>query len=133
MYSLDNSENIDDVKKWIEKIEKITDLDIFPITVEPKIDGLAISLFYKNGVLTQGLTRGDGLVGEDVTHNIKTIKNIPLKLKNQINNDIEIRGEIYMPKKSFKEFNNQKLKDKKLLEKLLEKTKVYLHQTKNPK
>ena len=117
MYSLDNSENINDVKKWIEKIEKITDLDIFPITVEPKIDGLAISLFYKNGVLTQGLTRGDGLVGEDVTHNIKTIKNIPLKLKNQINNDIEIRGEIYMPKKSFKEFNNQKLKDKKLLEK----------------
>jgi|TARA_B100000902_G_scaffold389346_1_gene436329 DNA ligase (NAD+) len=126
MYSLDNSENINDVKKWIEKIEKITDLDIFPITVEPKIDGLAISLFYKNGVLTQGLTRGDGLVGEDVTHNIKTIKNIPLKLKNQINNDIEIRGEIYMPKKSFKEFNNQKLKDKKLLEKLLEKDKSVL-------
>jgi DNA ligase (NAD+) len=83
-------------------------------------------LFYKNGVLTQGLTRGDGLVGEDVTHNIKTIKNIPLKLKNQINNDIEIRGEIYMPKKSFKEFNNQKLKDKKLLEKLLEKDKSVL-------
>ena len=126
MYSLDNSENINDVKKWIEKIEKITDLDIFPITVEPKIDGLAISLFYKNGVLTQGLTRGDGLVGEDVTHNIKTIKNIPLKLKNQINNNIEIRGEIYMPKKSFKEFNNQKLKDKKLLEKLLEKDKSVL-------
>ena len=120
MYSLDNSENIDDVQKWIEKIEKITDLDIFPITVEPKIDGLAISLFYKNGVLTQGLTRGDGLVGEDVTHNIKTIKNIPLKLKNQINNEIEVRGEIYMPIKSFKELNSQKLKDKELLEKLLE-------------
>ena len=126
MYSLDNSENIDDVQKWIEKIEKITDLDIFPITVEPKIDGLAISLFYKNGVLTQGLTRGDGLVGEDVTHNIKTIKNIPLKLKNQINNEIEVRGEIYMPKKSFKELNSQKLIDKELLEKLLKKDKNLL-------
>ena len=126
MYSLDNSENIDDVQKWIEKIEKITDLDIFPITVEPKIDGLAISLFYKNGVLTQGLTRGDGLVGEDVTHNIKTIKNIPLKLKNQINNEIEVRGEIYMPKKSFKELNSQKLNDKELLEKLLKKDKNLL-------
>ena len=105
MYSLDNSENIDDVQKWIEKIEKITDLDIFPITVEPKIDGLAISLFYKNGVLTQGLTRGDGLVGEDVTHNIKTIKNIPLKLKNQINNEIEVRGEIYMRHDEFERIN----------------------------
>lgn len=126
MYSLDNSENISDVKKWIEKIEKITDLDIFPITVEPKIDGLAISLFYKNGVLMQGLTRGDGVVGEDVTHNIKTIKNIPLKFKNKINGEIEIRGEIYMPKKSFKELNSQKLKDKELLKKLIEKDKNLL-------
>ena len=75
MYSLDNSENIEEVKKWIEKIEKITDLSIFPITVEPKIDGLAISLFYNDGLLFRGLTRGDGIVGEDVTHNIKTIKN----------------------------------------------------------
>ena len=126
MYSLDNSENINDVQKWIEKIEKITDLDIFPITIEPKIDGLAISLFYNNGVLTQGLTRGDGLVGEDVTHNIKTIKNIPLKLKNQINGEIEIRGEIYMPKKSFHQLNSQKLHDKKALDKLLKKDKNLL-------
>ena len=91
MYSLDNSENIEEVNKWIEKIEKITDLSIFPITVEPKIDGLAISLFYNDGLLVRGLTRGDGIVGEDVTHNIKTIKNIPLLLPKSVEGEIEIR------------------------------------------
>ena len=92
MYSLDNSESTNDIQKWIEKIEKITDLDIFPITVEPKIDGLAISIIYKDGVLVRGLTRGDGVTGEDVTHNIKTIKNIPLILPKKIDGEIEIRG-----------------------------------------
>ena len=63
MYSLDNSESIQDITKWIEKIEKLTDNKIFPLTVEPKIDGLAISLIYKDGLLAKGLTRGDGFVG----------------------------------------------------------------------
>jgi len=126
MYSLDNSENIEEVNKWIEKIEKITDLNIFPITVEPKIDGLAISLFYNDGLLVRGLTRGDGIVGEDVTHNIKTIKNIPLLLSKSINGEIEIRGEIYMPKKSFEELNTKKRKDKKTLDNLTKKEKSKL-------
>jgi DNA ligase (NAD+) len=82
MYSLDNAESMDDISKWIEKIEKLTDNNIFPLTVEPKIDGLAISLLYENGILQKGITRGDGVIGEDVTHNIKTIKNIPLSIAN---------------------------------------------------
>ena len=119
MYSLDNSESLEDIQKWIEKNEKLTDLNLFPITVEPKIDGLAISLIYKDNVLQQGLTRGDGIIGEDVTHNIKTIKNIPLKLPDGFNNEFEIRGEIYMPSSSFDELNKQKVRDKKKLEELL--------------
>ena len=119
MYSLDNSESLEDIQKWIEKNEKLTDLNLFPITVEPKIDGLAISLIYKDNVLQQGLTRGDGIIGEDVTHNIRTIKNIPLKLPDGFNNEFEIRGEIYMPSSSFDELNKQKVSDKKKLEELL--------------
>ena len=121
MYSLDNSESTNEIQKWIEKIEKITDLDIFPITVEPKIDGLAISIIYKDGVLVRGLTRGDGVTGEDVTHNIKTIKNIPLILPKKIDGEIEIRGEIFMPKKSFENLNLQKRKDKSTLSNLIKK------------
>ena len=113
MYSLDNSESIQDIKKWIEKIEKLTDNKIFPLTVEPKIDGLAISLIYKDGLLVKGLTRGDGFVGEDVTHNIKTIMNIPLKLKQSIEGEVEVRGEIFMPTESFEQLNNQKINDQK--------------------
>ena len=105
MYSLDNAENMDDIKKWLERLEKITDNELFPIVIEPKIDGLAISLIYEDGLLVQGLTRGDGFIGEDVTHNVKTIKNIPLKLKEDIQGIVEVRGEIYMPLESFNELN----------------------------
>ena len=118
MYSLDNSENVEDLEKWIEKIEKLTDNKIFPLTVEPKIDGLAISLIYKDGLLVKGLTRGDGFIGEDVTHNIKTIRNIPLRLKNSIKGEIEVRGEVFMPTDSFEKLNKQKIKDQKKLDSL---------------
>ena len=135
MYSLDNSETINDITKWIEKLEKLTDNKIFPLTVEPKIDGLAISLIYKDGLLVKGLTRGDGFVGEDVTHNIKTIMNIPLKLKQYIGGEVEVRGEIFMPKESFEQLNNQKINDQKKLDQLsqLDKKEMTIEQVKKLK
>ena len=111
MYSLDNSENINDIEKWLERLEKITDEMLFPIVIEPKIDGLAVSLIYENGLFVQGLTRGDGFIGEDVTHNVKTIKNIPLKLKKETKGILEIRGEVYMPTESFNILNDLNKKE----------------------
>ena len=129
MYSLDNIENSEDLKKWFERLEKITENSIFPVTVEPKIDGLAISLIYQDSLLKRGLTRGDGVVGEDVTHNVKTIRNIPLRLKKEIKGTVEIRGEVYMPVKSFDKLNDQRLKDSLEIEKLKLKDKNKLSDT----
>ena len=123
MYSLDNIENSIELKKWFERLEKITDSTIFPVTIEPKIDGLAISLIYQDSLLKRGLTRGDGVVGEDVTHNVKTIRNIPLRLKENVKGTIEIRGEVYMPKDSFNNLNKQRKVDSETLDLLKEKIK----------
>ena len=129
MYSLDNIENSEDLKKWFERLEKITENLIFPVTVEPKIDGLAVSLIYEDSLLKRGLTRGDGVIGEDVTHNIKTIRNIPLRLKKEIKGTVEIRGEVYMSVKSFDKLNAQRLKDSLDIEKLKLKDKDKLSDT----
>ena len=77
---------------------------------ELKIDGLSVSLLYENGKLVRAATRGDGTIGEDITHNAKTIKSIPLKLKEKI--DIEVRGEIFMNKKTLEEVNSERIKNK---------------------
>ena len=107
MLSISNVFNEEDIRNFDLKIKKE---NINPEYVcELKIDGLAISLTYKNGLLVRGATRGDGLIGEDVTNNIKTINSIPLKLNQNI--DIEVRGEVYMSKKVFTELNKNR-KDK---------------------
>jgi len=118
MYSLDNAENSSDIIKWFERLGKISDQSLYPISLEPKIDGLAISITYVDGILQQGLTRGDGIIGEDVTHNVKTIMNLPLRLHTSKKNVIEIRGEIYMPTKSFNNLNKKRKKDEETLENL---------------
>ena len=118
MYSLDNAENTNDITKWFERLEKITDQKLYPISLEPKIDGLAISITYKDGILQQGLTRGDGVIGEDVTHNVKTIMNIPLRLNVLKKGVLEIRGEVYMPTESFNNLNKKRKKDEETLENL---------------
>ena len=104
MMSLSNVFNEDEIKSFDEKIKKE---GIAPEYVcELKIDGLSVSLKYQKGILVSAATRGDGLIGEDITHNVKTIKTIPLKLKEPI--DIEVRGEIYMSKKTLEELNKER-------------------------
>ena len=105
LYSLDNSNNFEDLKRWYERIQKEYPNETINAVSELKIDGLACALSYKNGILTTGATRGDGIVGEIITDNIKQIKNIPQKLTDPIN--IEVRGEVYMPVTSFEKLNEK--------------------------
>ncbi len=108
LYSLDNTYNYEDLKSWYEKIKKEYGNDV-ELVCELKIDGLAIALTYKNGIFTRGVTRGDGITGEEITQNLKTIKAIPLKLKDNVS--LDVRGEIYMPKSSFEKLNAENLEN----------------------
>ncbi|MEL4026397.1 NAD-dependent DNA ligase LigA [Lysinibacillus endophyticus] len=105
MLSLSNAFGEEDLRDFDRKIRQAIG-DNFSYVCELKIDGLAISLKYENGVFVQGATRGDGTVGEDITANLKTIRAIPLRLKDPIT--IEVRGEAYMPKKSFETLNQKR-------------------------
>lgn len=108
LYSLDNTYNYEDLGIWYRKIQEEYGKDI-ELVCELKIDGLAISLTYEKGLFTTGVTRGDGVTGENITPNLKTIRAIPLKLFQDV--DIEVRGEIYMPKTSFEKLNEENLKN----------------------
>lgn len=105
MLSLSNAFNEADLREFDRKVRQAIG-DQFSYVCELKIDGLAISLKYENGMFVQGATRGDGVIGEDITANLKTIRAIPLRLKEPIT--IEVRGEAYMPKKSFEKLNAQR-------------------------
>ncbi len=107
LYSLDNTYNEEELRKWYERVQKECPNKV-ELVCELKIDGLAIALTYNNGSFTTGVTRGNGIVGENITQNLKTIKAIPLKLFDNV--DIEVRGEIYMPKTSFEKLNDENLK-----------------------
>ncbi len=107
MLSLDDAFNYDDLISFDNRVSKV--LNNYEYYVELKIDGLSVSLTYENGVLKSGATRGNGLIGEDVTNNIKTIKNIPLKLKNDIS--LTVRGEIFMHKNTLKVINERRVSD----------------------
>lgn len=134
LYSLDNSNNYGELEKWYERVVKEIGNDV-ELVCELKIDGLAVALTYENDVFTIGATRGNGIIGENITQNIKTIRAIPLSINPQAalqsvahSKDIEvatldkskklnleIRGEIYMPKISFEKLNEENLKkDEKL-------------------
>ena len=104
MTSLQDVFDFEQVRNFLDKC--VTELDTPEYTVEPKIDGLSVSLEYENGILTRASTRGDGYTGEDVTANIKTIRSVPLKLKNAPE-FLEVRGEVYMPKSSFIELTEK--------------------------
>ena len=108
MYSLDNSYSKADLLDWETRIKKIVDGPI-RYTCELKYDGASISITYKDGVLFQALTRGDGTQGDDVTANVKTIKSVPLKLQGDFPNFFEIRGEIVLPFEGFNAMNEARV------------------------
>lgn len=107
LYSLDNTYEYDDLEDWYKKIVK--EYNDQELVCELKIDGLAMALTYENGVFVRGVTRGDGITGEDITNNLKTVKAIPLKLFEPVS--VEVRGEVYMPKESFEKLNEENLKN----------------------
>ena len=106
LYSLDNTYNAEELRAWYERVCKEYEQEL-ELVCELKIDGLAIALTYEQGKFVLGVTRGDGITGENITQNLKTIKAIPLKLFE--NKTLEVRGEIYMPKSSFEKLNEEAL------------------------
>ncbi|MBF2056712.1 MAG: NAD-dependent DNA ligase LigA [Cyanobacterium sp. T60_A2020_053] len=107
LYSLDNAFNFQELEDWQKRCQKLlTEVVNFDYICELKIDGSALALTYENGVLVRGLTRGDGKIGEDITHNIRTIKTIPLKLHSAPHPSIlEVRGEAFLPLDEFIRIN----------------------------
>ena len=106
MYSLENCYSIDDLKEWEKRIKKKLGIENISYCCELKLDGVSVSLSYKNGNFVQGLTRGDGITGDDITENLKTINTIPLKIKNHLNFDI--RGEVVIEKSDFEKLNQDR-------------------------
>jgi DNA ligase (NAD+) len=106
MLSLANARNVDELRAWAERLERLLDGDRFQLVTEPKIDGLAISLLYENGLLVRGATRGDGVTGEDVTPNLRTVRTIPLRIPHT--GMLEVRGEVYLPLSGFEQVNRER-------------------------
>ena len=109
MLSLDNAMDAAEFASFYQRLqERLKTTAEVELVCEPKLDGLAISLLYEQGVLVRAATRGDGQTGEDVTQNVRTIKNVPLRLQgNNVPERVEIRGEVYMPRKGFEALNQK--------------------------
>ena len=112
LMSLQDVFSVEELDEFLQKIQQTYPTAEF--TVEPKVDGLSVALEYVNGVFTRGATRGDGVVGEDVTENLKTIRSIPMTLQNAPDRLI-VRGEVYMPKKNFELLNQRQEEEGKQL------------------
>ncbi len=110
MYSLDNAMDLDELDAWLERTKEALGREV-PLVCELKIDGSSIALTYEDGVLVRAATRGDGTTGEDVTVNVRTVRDVPLRLRAEAlggiarTGSIELRGEVYMPKASFEALN----------------------------
>lgn len=111
MLSLENSYNADDLREWDRRCRDSAREEALEYTVEPKYDGAGISLYYENNQLVRGATRGDGIMGDDITTNIRQIRSIPLSapLSGQHVQSLEIRGEVIIPKETFKKYNEQRV------------------------
>ena len=108
MLSLANAFDLDELQGWHRRVKGLLDDADFDLVCELKIDGLAVNLAYEEGVLTQGATRGDGQVGEDVTQNLRTVRSIPIALQGRPPARLEVRGEVYMPLESFRRLNEER-------------------------
>lgn len=109
MYSLDNTYSPEELENWIKRIEKLYGAAIEDFTCELKFDGASINMTYINGRLQKAVTRGDGTQGDEVTANVKTIRNVPLKLQGDYPKQFDIRGEIILPLEGFKQLNEKRL------------------------
>ncbi|HNF96373.1 MAG TPA: hypothetical protein PK493_03720, partial [Pseudomonadota bacterium] len=111
MLSLDNTYSEGDLRDFFGRVQRglhgAGERRPPELVIEPKIDGIGIELTYKAGVFTLGATRGDGLIGEDVTQNLRTVKNLPMMLKEKV--DLLVRGEVYMPRDGFEKLNVERL------------------------
>ena len=108
MLSLENAMSVDEIFSFHERMKKLTGLESIKYVAEPKLDGLGVELVYENGSFTYGSTRGDGTIGEDITHNLRTIRSIPLKLRESILSApprLEVRGEVFIKKDDFLKLN----------------------------
>ena len=108
MLSLGNAFNLEELQSWYRRTKNLLDGADFDLVCELKIDGLAVNLTYENGVLAQGSTRGDGLVGEDVTRNLRTIRSVPITLIGEPPDYLEVRGEVYLPLEMFRRLNEDR-------------------------
>ena len=108
MQSLDNTYSPEELREFVTRIRKLAEGRSIHFTIEPKVDGVAISLLYENGRLVRAATRGDGVTGDDVTQNVLTISNIPHRLHGEAPSQIEIRGEVYLPKAIFARLNAER-------------------------
>jgi DNA ligase (NAD+) len=108
MQSLDNTYSEEEVAEFVRRMRRLLPEEEIPLTVEPKVDGVAISLLYERGKFMRAVTRGDGVTGDDVTENVRTIRSIPHTLAGDAPKRIEIRGEIYLPKKEFARVNAER-------------------------
>ncbi|MDR6892598.1 DNA ligase (NAD+) [Falsarthrobacter nasiphocae] len=114
MYSLEDVFSLDELRAWLERAEASLDGGAPRWLTELKIDGLAISLLYRNGELVRAATRGDGVTGEDVTHNVLTIESVPRRLEgDDVPAELEVRGEIFIPSEAFAQLNAALLEERK--------------------
>jgi DNA ligase (NAD+) len=110
MLSLDNTYSEEEVKNFYARIRRLLPDEKIPVVIEPKVDGVAVSLIYENGKLRQAATRGDGNVGDNITQNIRTIRSVPERLRGAAPKLLEVRGEVYMDRKGFEKLNEERRK-----------------------
>jgi DNA ligase (NAD+) len=108
MLSLDNTYSKEEVANFYKRITRLLPDETIPVVIEPKVDGVAVSVMYENGKLKYAATRGDGVVGDDITQNIRTIKSVPHQLRGAAPKVFEVRGEAYLDKKGFERLNQER-------------------------